>query len=106
MSEEESHPDISQFLWSLGYILTSIMQISHSNNVPILMESFKAGSELFDAIGEYNYGIYREKKILKYIKFFNTEFSRENRPAYDSIINYAKDFSKDLELFMKENNIE
>ncbi|KKL80051.1 hypothetical protein LCGC14_2008690 [marine sediment metagenome] len=47
-----------------------------------------------------------KKKIQKSIKFFNTEFSREHRLEYDSIINYAKDFSTDLELFMKEYNIE
>ncbi len=106
MSKEESYPGVFQFLWNLGYILTSIIQISQSNNIPILMESFKAGSELFDVLGEYNYGIYRERKIQKSIKVFNTEFGRSHRPAYDSIINFAKDFSKDLELFIKENNLE
>ncbi|KKM74319.1 hypothetical protein LCGC14_1401500 [marine sediment metagenome] len=33
MKEEESYPDVFHYLWNLGYILTSIMQISRSNDV-------------------------------------------------------------------------
>ncbi len=98
MSEDKSFPDISHYLWNLGHILTSIMQISHSNEVPILVESFKAGSDLFDVLGAYNYGIYRKQSIQKVVGVFYKEISEKHQPVYESIISFAKDFSNDLNL--------
>ena len=100
MSEETSFPDVFHYLWNLGYVLTSIMQISRSNDVSILVESFNAGSELFDILGAYNYGIYRKQSIKEDLAIFNEELKAKHNPVYEAIINYSKALSNDLEQFL------
>ena len=106
MTEENSYPDVFHYLWNLGYILTSIMQTSQSNDVPILVESFKACSELFDVLGAYNYGIYRKQSLKQILAIFIEEINTKHNPVYESIINYSKAFSNDLTQFLEDNNIE
>lgn len=86
MIEEEPYPDVFHFLWNLGYILTTIMKISRSNEVPILVESFKAASDLFDTLGAYNYGVYRKQGITDALRSFTEEINKEHDPVYESII--------------------
>ncbi len=106
MVEEETYPDVFHFLWNLGYILTTIMKISRSNDVPILVESFKMTSDLFDVLGAYNYGMYRKRGITEALGRFIEEINKEHDPVYESIIKYSWAFSNDLIQFLKENDIE
>ncbi len=106
MAEENSYPDVFHYLWNLGYILTTIMKVSRSSDVPILVQSFKACSELFDMLGAYNYGIFKRQSIKKALAIFIEEINAKHNSVYDSIVNYSKAFSDDLAQFLEENNIE
>lgn len=105
MVEKEHYPDVFHYLWNLGYILTTIMKISRSNDVPILVESFKAASDLFDVLGAYNYGVYRKQGITDALKSFTEELNKKHNLVYESTIQYSWSFTRDLIQFLKENDI-
>ncbi len=106
MAEEDFlKSEISTYMWHVGDILTSIMSVSDSTHSPIIVQTFQAASELFDTLGQYIYGSLPSENIFPILEEFIKSLDYKSDSNFKSVLEYSYDFSQDLLMFLKENNL-
>ena len=100
--EERADSGALILLWRLGYFLGRIMDISQSEEVPILLDSFKAIQALCDALGDWVFGKGILHKIKVRFKTFDHALQFEQDPAYHGIFEEVKITRDNIESFIKD----
>ena len=105
MKEEEIKSELMTYMWHIGRILTEIMSISDSTNSPIILETFQVGVDLFDTLGNCVFSSLSYDKIFPKLNKFIGSLDYDSKSSFDSILDYAHDFSKEFLAFLEEHNL-
>ncbi|MHA2472569.1 MAG: hypothetical protein ACXAES_04985 [Promethearchaeota archaeon] len=103
MGKDEIKSKLATFMWHIGRFLTELMLVSDSTSSPIIVETFNAGIELFDTFGEVIYGSLSSNEIFPKLNNFIKSLDYKSKTSFDSVLDYAHEFSKDLLAFLEEN---
>ena len=105
MEENNTKSSLIMYMWHVGRFLTEIMIISDSTGSPIIVETFDAGVKLFDTLGKCVYGSLSYYKIYPELNKFIESLDYDSKSSFDSILEYAYDFSRDFLAFLEEHNL-
>jgi len=105
MKEENIKSELTTYMWHIGRVLTELMSVSDSTNSPIIIETFQAGVDLFHTLGKCVYSSLSYDKIYPELNKFIESLDYDSKSSFNSILDYAHDFSKDFLVFLEENNL-
>jgi hypothetical protein len=105
MNEEDIKSELTTYMWHIGRILTELMSVSDATNSPIIVQTFRAGVDLFDTIGNSVYSSLSYDKIYPELNKFIESLDYDSKNSFDSILDYAHEFSKDFLAFLKEREL-
>jgi hypothetical protein len=88
-SEDSIKSEISIYMWHIGNFLTSMMSISESTNSPIIVQTFQAGSKLFDTLGQYVYSSLLYENIFPILEEFIKSLDYKSDSNFKSALKYA-----------------
>lgn len=104
-AEDSIKSEISIYMWHIGNFLTNVMSISDSTNSPIIIQTFQAGSSLFDTLGQYVYSSLPYKNIFPQLEEFIKSLDYKSDTKFKSALEYAYDFCQDFLAFLEESNL-
>ncbi len=105
MESKEIGQSLSLYMWHMGKFLTELMIVSKSTNSPIIVQTFRGAGELFDTLGSCIYGSASYGEIYPKLHGFIELLDYDAHKSFAPILDYAHDFSKDLLVFLGENNL-
>jgi len=105
MERKEIGESLSLYMWHIGKILTELMIVSNSTDSPIIVQTFRAAGQLFDKLGRCIYGSDSYEDVFPKLNKFIGSLDYNANESFAPIIDYAHDFSKDLLVFLAENNL-
>ncbi len=103
LNKDREKSGVILLLWRLGYFLGRIIDISQTNDIPILFDSFKSIQALFDALGDWVFGRGILQKIKVRFETFDHALQFEQDPAYHGIFKEVKITRDNIESFIKNS---
>ena len=97
--------ELTIYMWHIGRILIELMNVSDSTDSPIIIETFQSGVNLFDALGKCVYSSLSYENIFPKLNKFIESLDYDSKSSFDSILEYAHDFSKDFLVFLEQNKL-
>ncbi len=104
MESKEIGQSLTLYMWHVGKILTELMIVSRSTDSPIIVQTFLAAGKLFDKLGSCVYGSASYEEIYPKLHGFIESLDYDADESFAPILDFAHDFSKDLLVFLGENN--
>jgi len=105
MENKEIGEKLTLYMWHVGKILTELMSVSCSTDSPIIVQTFRAAAELFDKLGRCIYSSSSFEEIFPKLNIFIESLDYNANENFFSILEYAHEFSRDLLVFLSENNL-
>ncbi len=105
MENDDIKPELTTYMWHIGRILTELMIISDSTDSPIIVQTYHAGTSLFDTLGKCIYNNFAYNNIFPQLNTFIESLDYDSKSVFDSILGYAHDFCIDFLKFLEENNL-
>ena len=90
MEKYDIKSNLITYMWHIGRVLTELMITSDSSGSPIIVETFKAGTDLFDTFGETIYGSLSYDEIFSKLNKFIESLDYDSIGSFDHTLEYAQ----------------